>query len=206
MRGMIAVLVAVAVMSVLTLCLTPALAQDTLVLVKDIDRVEHLNLLEKLWKAVDNATEKSLTSHIDWPELKTSPSFLGGVTVVHFSDTGFEDDGAIEAPVGYTICHATIREPSVTCNGWVTAEYRTAADPDSKKVDGLHYNVTFEKPKPTSEKPNPTIAQPPPGKCWLYGTMVVTFVLQSKRSTFKCGQTGTVAFHYGNNDAKKDGK
>jgi hypothetical protein len=199
MRRIITIWVAVAVAGALTIWPIPVFAQDTLVLVKDIDRVEHLNLLEQLWKAVDNAKERSLISQMDWSELKVPADFIGGVTVVHFSDSGFADDSAIEAPVGYTICHATIKEPSVTCSGSITAEYRTAADPGSKKIDGLHYNVAFE-------KPNPTVAQPLPGKCWLYGTIVVTFVLQSKRSTFKCGETGTVAFHYGSNDAKKDVK
>ncbi len=199
MRRFLAVLAGVAGIWALTSCAVPASAQDTLVLVKDIDRVEHLSLLEKLWKSVGNVKEKALIAGRDWPELKTSSNFIGGVTVVHFSGTGFQDEGALEAPVGYTICHAAIKDPSVTCNGSMTAEYRNAADPDSKKIDGLHYNVIFE-------KPNPEAVQPLPGKCWLYGTIVATFVLESKRSAFKCGQTGTVAFHYESNQAKKAAK
>jgi|SRR5579863_5848311 len=200
MRRIITVwMAAAALASTLTVYPLAAFAQETLVLVKDIERVEHLNLLEQLWKAVDNVKQRSVISQTDWPELKVPVDFVGGVTVVHFSDTGFTDESAIKAPVGYTICHAAIKEPLITCNGSITSVYRTAADPDSKNVDGLHLNISFD-------KPDPAATQPRPGKCWLSGTIIVTFVVQSKRSAFKCAETGATAFHYEKNDAKKDKK
>jgi hypothetical protein len=196
-HGGLARLLAIAAVAALGAFAEPAYAQTTLVLVRYIDRVEHLNLLEKLWKPVNPSGEKSLLSQEDWPELKTSTQLIGGATVVHFANTGFDDQAAIEAPAGYTICHAVMKEPSVTCNGSLSAVYRVAADPESDKIDGLHYKIAFS-------KPNPTAAQPIPGRCWVYGTIMITFVLPTERSKSKCGQTGTAAFQYPNSAEKID--
>jgi hypothetical protein len=199
MRGLLTLLIFVA--AGLSICPVRADAQVTLVLVKDIDHVEHLNLLEKLWRDVDASRDKNLLSEPNWPELKpivpqhnTVPlvvptQIISDVKVVHFSDTGFGDQSAIVAPVGYTICHATMKDLSVTCNGSLTAVYRTAVDPDSRKIDGLHYSITYA-------KPDAAAVQPSPGKCSIAGEIVVTFVELNRRSQFKCGETGSLAFQY----------
>jgi hypothetical protein len=183
----------------LAACAAPAYAQTTLVLVRQLDHVEHLNLLGDLWKPVALPQEKSFLSQQNWPELKISTLFIGGATIAHLSSTGFEDKAIIEAPVSYTVCHAALREPAVTCNGSLIAVYRIATDHESNKIDGIHYTIAYS-------QGNPASAEPPAGKCWVSGTIIVTFVLPDKRSTFKCGQTGAVAFQFPTNDNKDETK
>src|SRR5579872_910080 len=197
MRGVLTLLIFVT--AGLSIFPVRADAQLTLVLVKYIDHVEHPNLLEELWRDVDSSQRKVLLSEPNWPELKpivaqhdTAPlevptHIIGGVKVAHFSDTGFEDHSAIETPIGYTICHAAMKDLSVTCNGSLSAVYRTAVDPDSKKIDGLHYTIVYA-------KPDAAASQPSPGKCSISGAIVVTFVVPNRRSQFKCGETGSIAF------------
>jgi hypothetical protein len=184
-----------------SICPVRADAQVTLVLVKEIDHVEHLNLLDKLWRDVDASRHKVLLSEPNWSEIKpvlpqhnTTPlvvptQIISDVKVIHFLDTGFEDQSTIVSPAGYTICHAAMKDLSVTCKGSLTAVYRTAIDPDSKKIDGLHYTITYT-------KPDAAAVQPSPGKCSISGEFVVTFVELNRRSQFKCGETGSVSFQY----------
>jgi hypothetical protein len=199
MRGLLTLFIFVA--SGLSICAVRADAQVTLVLVKDIDHIEHLNLLERLWRDVDASRYKILLSEPNWPELKpivpqhnTTPltvptQIMNDAKIVHFSDTGFEDQSAIAAPIGYTICHAAMKDLLVSCSGSLTAVYRTATDPDSREIDGLHYSITYVKPAAAA-------VQPSPGKCSISGELVVTFVELNRRSQFKCGDTGSLAFQY----------
>jgi hypothetical protein len=168
---------------------SPAFSQTTLVLVRQLSHIEHLSLLDLLWKTLDPKTEQILVAEQSWPELKAPARFIGDPKVVHFSNGGFEDQGAIAAPAGYTVCHASMKEPSVTCNGSLTARYRTTSDPDGEKIDGLHYTIAYSKSTPAA-------TQPPPGRCWISGYLMVTFVVSNERSRFKCGDTGSIAFEY----------
>jgi hypothetical protein len=175
MRGLIAAPLIASFLTALTVLSTSARAQDALVLIKNIDHVEHPNLLEKLWKVVDLKQEQVILSSLGWPELKASLRFLDGANVVHFSGADHEDKVVIEAPVGYSICHAYLKDPSVTCSGTLTGEYGVAGESKNKNNDGLQFAIIFP-------KINPGEKSPLPGKCWLKGTVVMTFVVTSERS------------------------
>jgi hypothetical protein len=178
----------IAVLIRFTAALTePALAQETLVVAKNIDHVEQPNLLQQLWKTVDSDQAKAILATLGWSEVLGGVELLDQVNVIHFSDSGIDLSGAIQAPVSYTVCHAYIKDPSVNCNGTLTGSYRTADDPHSAKIDGLHYYIVVPKPAAFA------------GRCWVNGTIIVTFIKADPgaRSKFNCGQTGTIAFHYG---------
>jgi hypothetical protein len=103
------------------------------------------------------------------------------------SNAGNEHKGVIQAPVGYTVCRAYAKNPSVNCNGTLTGSYRTADDPGSGGYDGLHYYIVV---------PTPGIGA---GRCWVDATIVVEFLRATpgNRSRHNCDQSGTIAFHYG---------
>jgi hypothetical protein len=191
MRSLIAAAVIVAVGTALTSYPKISCAQSTLVLIKNIDHVEHFILLEKLWKPVDPKKTEGILASLKWPELKDpSIRIIDGVTVVHFSDTDIEHKGAIKAPTGYTICHADVKMPSVTCNGTFGSYYRTVEDQNSEGIDGLHYFLVL--PEKSLKA-----AQPLPGKCFVDATIVATFVIKGAGARFKCGSTATLAFQSG---------
>jgi hypothetical protein len=191
MRALIAAAVILAVGTALTSYPKISRAQSTLVLVKNLDHIEHFILLEKLWKPVDLKKTGGILASLKWPELKDpSIRIIDGATVVHFSDTDIEHKGAIMAPTGYTICHADVKMPSVTCNGTFGSYYRTVQDQNSEGVDGLHYFLVVPE---TSLK----AAQPLPGKCFVDAIIVVTFVVKGTNNRFNCSSTGTLAFQSG---------
>ena len=100
---------------------------------------------------------------------------------------GNEHKGVIQAPVGYTVCHAYVKDPSVNCNGTFTGSYRTADDPNSARLDGLHWYMVVPRPGPGQ------------GRCWVEGTVVVEFVKATPNNPLRarCGKSGETAFHYG---------
>lgn len=166
-------------------------AQSTLVLVKNIDHVEHFSLLERLWKSIGQKGVGGILASLKWPELK-DPTLrvIDNATVVHFSDTDLEHKGAIKAPIGYTVCHADVKTPIVTCNGTFGGYYRTAEDQKSEGIDGLHYFLVVSEESLKAAKPLP-------GKCFVDATIIVTFVTKGLSTRFNCNSTGMLAFQYG---------
>ena len=166
-------------------------AQNTLVLAKNIDHVEHFSLLEQLWKSIDQKKVERILASLKWPELKDPTlRIIDNAAVVHFSDTDVEHKGAIKAPIGYTVCHADVKAPIVTCNGTFGGYYRTAEDQNSEGIDGLHYFLVV--PQESLEA-----VKPLPGKCFVDATIIVTFVVKGLTTRFKCNSTGTLAFKQG---------
>ena len=191
MRALITATIILAVGAMLTSYPEISRAQSTLVLVKNIDHVEHFSLLEKLWKSISQKKAEGILASIKWPELK-DPTLrvIDNATVVHFSDTDVEHKGAIKAPPGYTVCHADVKTPVVTCNGTFGGYYRTAEDQKSEGIDGLHYFLVV--PEESLKA-----AQPLPGKCLVDSTIIVTFVTKDASTRFNCSSTGMLAFQYG---------
>jgi hypothetical protein len=107
--------------------------------------------------------------------------------IVPLPSSGESHNGVIQAPVGYIVCRAYVKDPSVNCNGTFTGCFRTAVDKDSAHLDGLHWGMVV---------PKPGIGA---GRCWVDGTVVVEFIKASpgNRAKMKCHATGEVAFHYG---------
>jgi len=160
------------------LCM-PARAQTTLTLIKQIDHVEHPNLLEKLWKSVDSDHQNAVLSVLTWPELKQSMRVIQDVNVTHDFDHDYEYKGEINPPVGYTVCHAHLKDPVISCGGAFTGEY------DNKNK--LDYTIVFQKTDQNRIQP---------GKCSLSGTIIITFVIERERSKLTCGPSGNMAFSY----------
>lgn len=168
----------------------PASAQGTDILVdaRRLNKVENPSELDR-WRKVIDAREARLIGD-------AITSYYGCVgcysrvgdainTIVPLPAGGEEHKGVVQAPVGYTVCRAYVKNPSVTCNGTFTGSYRTANDPNSANLDGLHWYMVVPKPKPGK------------GRCWVDGTVVVEFVKAEIRSKMKCRSTGEIAFHYG---------
>ena len=115
-----------------------------------------------------------------------------GNTINHISpnNQGSEEHhGVIQAPVGYTVCRAYLVEPtSVTCNGTLTGGYRTADDPNSGRMDGLHWYMVVPHPAGIG-----------PGRCWVDAGIRVEFLRATpgNRQRRNCGASGDVAFHMG---------
>ena len=87
----------------------------------------------------------------------------------------------IQAPAGYTVCHAAAKDPSLTCSGTLTGSYRTADDPNSAHYDGLHWYMVVPKPSGIGA-----------GGCWVEATIVVEFIRATpgNRARRKCPASG----------------
>jgi hypothetical protein len=191
MRALIAATLILAGGTALTSYSEISCAQSTLVLVKNIDHVEHFSLLEKLWKSIDPKKAGGILASLKWPELKDpSIRIIDEATIVHFSDTDIEHKGAIKAPAGYTVCHAEVKTPIVTCNGTFGGYYRTAEDKNSEGIDGIHYFLVVPEESLKTAKPLP-------GKCFVDATIIMTFVIKGVSTRFNCNSTGILAFQYG---------
>jgi hypothetical protein len=170
-----------------------AAAEDVLVVAKHIDQVENPRELEKLWKEVINTpvaktvADAVVSLYTGCVGCTTVAINFINTNVVHFRDAGEEHVGAIQAPVGYTVCRAYVMSPSVNCNGTFTGSYRRADDPASGKIDGLHYYIVVPRPAAFG------------GRCWVEGTIVVTFINARADNPLwpKCAKSGEIAFHYG---------
>lgn len=167
-------------------------AQEVLVTAENLDHVENPSDLERVWKVVDTSQAKligdAIATYYGCPGCVTASfKFIDDAHVIHFGDSGIEHRGAIQAPVGYTVCRAYVMNPSVNCNGTFTGYYCTADDPHCAHIDGLHWYIVV---------PQPGIGQ---GRCWVDGTVVVEFLQATpgNRVQHNCGQPNTVAFHYG---------
>jgi hypothetical protein len=169
----------------LTIASNHANAQDTLVVAKRLDIVENPNLPMSAWKAISSQEAQTIFSALGWTELRSAIQFVNALNLVNFGGSGEEHKGAIQAPPGYTVCHAVVPGgASITCGGTFAGSYRTADDPNSANIDGLHYYIVTPKARAFQ------------GRCWSDGTIVVTFVQAALRSQFNCGQSGEVAFYY----------
>jgi hypothetical protein len=109
-------------------------------------------------------------------------------TVVPLSNAGNDHKGVIQAPVGYTVCRAYAKDPSLNCDGTLTGSYRTADDPGSGGYDGLHWYIVV---------PTPGIGK---GSCWVEATIVVEFLRATpgNRSRHNCAPSGTMLSTMGN--------
>jgi hypothetical protein len=169
-----------------------ASAQDVLVQAVNLDHVNNPGDFARWWHDVEDTTivrsiGEAVASYYGCVGCVTA--LHNGVNnLLHFNLNGPQDfSGAIRSPEGYTVCHAYVMNPSVNCNGTFTGSYRTADDPHSANIDGLHWYIVVPRPRVGA------------GRCWVNGTVVVSFVRATpdnpERS--KCGKTGTIAFHYG---------
>jgi hypothetical protein len=168
-----------------------ASAQDILVEARNLDHVNNPAELERWWTDVEDTTVvkaigEAVASYYGCRGCVTA--FHNAVNnVVHFSNGPQDFSGAIQSPNGYTVCRAYVMNPSVNCNGTFTGSYRTAKDPHSGGIDGLHWYMVVPRPGLFA------------GRCWANGTVVVEFARASlpNPAVAKCGETGTIAFHYG---------
>jgi len=160
---------------------------------KQINQVENSRELELLWTQVINTplaktiADAVVTFYTGCAGCTTTGINFINANIVHFNDDGETHVAAMQAPVGYTICHAYVMDPSVNCDGTFTGTYRKATDPASAHIDGLHYYLVVPKPAAFA------------GRCWVNGTIVATFVYAGSENPqlATCGQSGAVAFHYG---------
>jgi len=185
-------LLAISAVALLSQTAHPASAQSPEILVdaRHLDQVENPSELDRWRKVVDSQEVRAIGDAITtYYGCAGCYSMVGdGInTIVPLPSSGEEHKGVIQAPVGYTVCRAYVQNPSVNCNGTFTGSYRTADDPNSAHLDGLHYYIVV---------PKPAIGA---GRCWVDGTVVVEFALASpgNREKLKCHASGTVAFHYG---------
>lgn len=167
-------------------------AQEVLVVAKNLDTVNNPAELERVWRVIDTDQVKlvgdAIAAYYGCPGcVSASFAFIDNANVLHFSDAGEDHKGAIQAPVGYTICRAYVLSPSVNCGGTFTGYYCTADHPNCAHIDGLHWYMVV---------PRPGVGQ---GRCWANGTVVVEFLnaTPGNRAQHNCGQPFTVAFHYG---------
>jgi hypothetical protein len=165
--------------------------KDTLIFAAHLDKYKAPNAIES-WRRLLDAKETravgdAITTFFDCPGCY---SMVGdGINaVVPFSAEGNEYKGVVQAPAGYTVCHAVAKDPSLTCNGTLTGSYRTADDPKSAHYDGLHWYMVVAKPSGIGA-----------GGCWVEATIVVEFIRATpgNRQRRKCPASGTIAFHYG---------
>ena len=165
-------------------------AGEILVDVRRLDRVENPSEFERWRRVLDTQEARYVGDAVT--------SYFGCVgcyslvgdglnRIVPLQSSGEEHRGVIQAPIGYTVCRAYVRSPSVNCNGTFTGSYRTADDPNSAMLDGLHFYIVVPKPRIGA------------GRCWVNGTVVVEFVRATpgNRQRRNCASSGSVAFHYG---------
>lgn len=170
----------------------PTLAQEKNVLfvAQRLNKVENPAEIDRWWTSVINTDEGKLVADL----VATYFGYPGGGTaaiegidaiVGPGRNAGNEHWGTIQAPVGYSVCTAFVKDASLNCNGTFTGALHEATRA-SNNIDGLHWYMVV---------PRPGIGQ---GRCWVDGTVVVTFVLASKKSQFQCqAMNGGIAFHYG---------
>ena len=161
---------------------------DILIEARNLHHANNPAALERWWQDVEDTAGIGEAVASAYGCVGCVTAFYKAVNnVVHFSNGPQDFSGAIQSPVGYTICRANVMNPSVNCNGTFTGSYRTADDPNSASIDGLHWYIVV----------------PPPGlfqdACWANGTVVVEFARATpdNPARSKCGKSGTVAFHYG---------
>lgn len=133
-------------------------------------------------------------------EFATTP--IGPVNSnIYVEKDGNSYRGWIQAPVDYTVCKAAVNQfdgnrpadsfrggygPSLNCGNTFNASYRTADDPESAKIDGLHFYMVVNKPKLFG------------GRCWVDGVVTVTFVRASSKNKYDfCRKSGEIAWTYG---------
>ena len=170
------------------LALNTAHAQDILVSAYHLDMIENPSEPARWWKQINPQDGEAILNTI-----ATDYGYPGGGTtvintvnaVIGHSDHGEDHKGWFQSPVGYTVCSAYVQNPSVNCNGTFAGSYRSADDPNSGGIDGLHYYIVV---------PVPNIGG---GRCWAEGTVVITFVNAIKKPQFPCHRSGEIAFHYG---------
>lgn len=167
-----------------------AAAPKILVAAQHLDQVENPSEIQRWRKVVDSREARAIGDAVtSYYGCVGCYSMVGNViNKISPIPTGSEEHkGAIQSPSGFTICRAYVKDPSVNCNGTFTGTYRTADDPNSGKIDGLHWYIVV---------PKPAIAA---GRCWVDGTVVVEFVkaTANNRKHMKCHQSGQMAFHYG---------
>jgi hypothetical protein len=101
--------------------------KDTLIFAAHLDKYKAPNAVESWRKLLDaketRAVGNAITSFYDCPGCY---SMVGdGINaVVPFPPNGDDFKGVIQAPAGYTVCHAAAKDPSLTCNGTLTGSYR----------------------------------------------------------------------------------
>jgi hypothetical protein len=184
-------LLAISAAALLSQAAHPANAQSPLLVdARHLDQVENPSELDRWRKVLDTQEVRAIGDAITtYYGCVGCYSMVGdGINeIVPLPSGGEEHKGVIQAPVGYTVCRAYVKDPSVNCDGTFTGSYRTADDPNSANLDGLHYYIVV---------PTPAIGA---GRCWVDGTVVVEFALASpgNRERLKCAASGTIAFHYG---------
>ena len=158
--------------------------QETLIFAAHLDKYKAPNAVESWRKLLDaketRAVGNAITSFFDCPGCY---SMVGdGINaVVPFPPNGDDFRGVIQAPAGYTVCHAAAKDPSLTCSGTLTGSYRTADDPNSAHYDGLHWYMVVPKPSGIGA-----------GGCWVEATIVVEFIRATpgNRARRKCPASG----------------
>jgi hypothetical protein len=172
----------------------PANAQtpgtEILITARHLDQVENPSEVDRWRKVIDDQEVRVIGDAVTtYYGCVGCYSMVGDAinNIVPFGANGQEHKGVIQAPVGYTVCRAYVKNPSVNCNGTFNGSYRTADDPNSARYDGLHWYMVV---------PTPGIGG---GRCWSEGTIVVEFIKASpgNREKRQCHKSGEVAFQYG---------
>ncbi|MER8977195.1 MULTISPECIES: hypothetical protein [unclassified Mesorhizobium] len=178
--------------TITALPLNAAPKKDILAVAERLNKVENPSEIDRWWTSVINTDEGKFVLDI----VATYFGYPGGGTAVvegidaivgPHRDEGNQHWGTIQAPVGYTVCTAFVRDPSLNCNGTFSGTLRTADHPDSGRIDGLHWYMVVPRPHEVGG-----------GRCWVDGTVVVTFVRAEKKPQFQCHPVnGAREFAYG---------
>lgn len=181
-----------------------AKAQDFQVDVRRLDQVENPSELQRWGHIADTPEGKALIA-IGLSYFGVPPAYAATAATAitaamgNFPASGTSHVGYIQAPVGYTVCHAEVHQwdpnkpdhiggygPSLNCGNTFNATYRTADDPHSANIDGLHWYMVVNRPGIGA------------GSCWVDGMVSVFFVKYEKKGNYNCAHSGDVAWTYKN--------
>jgi hypothetical protein len=182
------------------LIVSPAASQEIQVFETRLNKVENPSALDKVGTILNTrevqAAAKAAAGLLYGIPPETVDRVVGiANTAVHYDATkGTTSTGYIQSPAGYTICQAEWMNPSLTCNNTFNASYRRAR-PNGQGIDGLHWQMVVNKP-PVLESV----------RCWVDGTVKVTFVKPELREKYHCQPYGYCAWLEGPKDKGRNVK